>query len=341
MSEFSGSFNQPEELKPEFEANLEDSSKLNFKLPIEIAYVSEVIQKTELETETEISNENEQPPVPGKGYDLKIPKAMERHLPQWYKDIPWEKARERELPQEMIDTMYYMGRVEGHVCGGYLPIVLANPIIRNSTPHLDFAAGAWAPDQNGHSVALYTFLDLYEGRSESSRAQDLDQQRANLTLKSKIESTLTEVGARVAPKTFAAAYSVIGYRNEVMTMRGYSSLRTKVNEDGEHPVLSPMLHGIMKEEAQHAEMYKNLALGMLEGDESMQRVARGVLNKWTGLVGEDINSGPDADKVVKYLFEDANGRNLVKQVDELVGKLPGLEGVTTTQERLQEALKNG
>lgn len=287
--------------------------------------------------------EEEQIPTPGDGFNLEISAMVEDKLPEWFfKEIPWERAAERQLPEEALDALQYMARIEGNVCGGYLPIVLSSPVVRGSTEYTDNAAGGWAPEQNGHSIALYTFLDLYYGRESSSRLDDLDEkkQAVNLSMSGRIKSSILQIGANIQPETFFTAYSVIGYRNEVMTMRGYESLRTKMNEGSEHPVLSPMLYNIMKEEARHAQMYRKVAYDRLEGDEKMQRKMRKILAKYTGLVGEDFGGDEEADKIVRYLFEDANGRNLVKQVDKVIGSLPGLDGATPTQDRLASALKN-
>lgn len=276
----------------------------------------------------------------GSTYDIDIPVAMMRHLPDWYYQIPWEKSKDQELPQPAIDSLHYMARVEGYVCGGYLPILLASPRIRAKTRSLDFVVGAWAPDENGHSVALYTFLDLYHSRSKSSRAHDLDTRKEDKPLREQISETLLPIAAHVVPDTFNAAYSVIGYRNELMTLRGYASLRSKANADKENEVLSPMLHSIMNEEKDHAKEYKGIAKAMLTGEPKRRETIRKFLKKWPGIVGEGFGGSGEADKVLGYLFEDASGRDMIGQVDTLVGKLPGLEGMQPTRIRLEQALAN-
>jgi len=276
----------------------------------------------------------------GAEFDLRIPDAMYRHVQPWYFELPWHKTRERELPKQAIDSLYYMARVEGYVCGGYLPIVLASRAVRESTARLDFAAGAWAPDENGHSLALYTFLDIYHGLTRSTRPDDLDFRRRGMPMRERVMEGVSKVAAVAVKETFLAAYSVIGYRNELMTQRGYASLRSRVNQAGEHPVLSPLLRHLMVEESDHAKMYKAAATEALEGRPMVQMAIRKFLKTWPGIVGEGFGGSEEADKIILYLFEDANGRDLVTQVDNLVSELPGLEGTTSTYDRLQQALDN-
>jgi hypothetical protein len=129
----------------------------------------------------------------------------------------------------------------------------------------------------------------------------------------------------------------MGYRNEVMTLRGYGSLLTKV---GDHPVLDPLLRHLMTDEGHHARFYRRIATSYLESNPRARRAARIAMNRWWGIVGENFAGSDGADRVILYLFRDARGRELADKVDAQVASLPGLAGVQPMRRRLEQAFRN-
>jgi hypothetical protein len=272
-------------------------------------------------------------------YDLGLPAALMQAKPGWFDEVPWERCAERVLCDDAIATLEYMDLVEGHVCAGYLHLALASNAVRAKTERTDFAAG-WGVQENWHGIALHRFLDEYRGITVSTRARTQDARRAQLSFGARHGHLIGGGAASLAPDLYAAVYACLGYRNEVMTLRGYGSLLTKINAPDVHPVLDPLLRNLMTDEGHHARFYRKIATGYLEASPRARRAARMAMNRWWGTVGENFAGSDGADRAILYLFRDELGRELADKVDQQVATLPGLHGVRPMRRRLEQALRN-
>lgn len=272
-------------------------------------------------------------------YDLGLPLSLLQARPAWFDEIPWHRCAERVLSDDAIATIEYMDLVEGHVCAGYLHLALASPTVRASTERTDFAAG-WGVQENWHGIALHRFLDTYRGITVSTRASNQDARRAQLSLADRHAHLFAGAAGSIAREVYPAVYACLGYRNEVMTLRGYGSLLTKVNVPEPHPVLDPLLRHLMADEGHHARFYRKIATAYLESNPRARRAARIVMNRWWGIVGENFAGNDGADRVILYLFRDERDRDLADKVDAQVASLPGLNGVRPMRRRLEQALRS-
>jgi hypothetical protein len=271
------------------------------------------------------------------GYDMRLSPAMMQAKPHWFDEIPWHRCRERALSEDAIATLEYMDLIEGHVCAGYLHLALASPSVRAKTERTDFAAG-WGVQENWHGIALHRFLDEYRGIAVSTRAASQDARRAHAGFGFRHAYLLAGGVGSLAPDMYAAVYASMGYRNEVMTLRGYGSLLTKLNASGVHPVLDPLLRHVMSDEGHHARFYRQIATAYLEDSPRAQKAVRFAMDRWWGIVGENFAGADGADRVILYLFRDELGRELADKIDEQVASLPGLSGVRPMRRRLEIAL---
>ncbi len=269
-------------------------------------------------------------------YDLGLPASLMQAKPAWFDEIPWERSAERVLCDDAIATLEYMDLVEGHVCAGYLHLALASNAVRAKTERTDFAAG-WGVQENWHGIALHRFLDESRGITVSTRSKSQDARRAQLSFGARHGHLIGGGAASLAPDLYAAVYACLGYRNEVMTLRGYGSLLTKLKG---HPVLDPLLRHLMTDEGNHARFYRKIAEGYLESRPRARKAARMAMNRWWGTVGENFAGSDGADRVILYLFRDELGRDLADKVDQQVASLPGLAGVRPMRRRLEQALQN-
>ena len=272
-------------------------------------------------------------------YDMRLHPAMIQAQPAWFTEIPWHRSAECELSDDAIATIEYMDLIEGHVCAGYLHLALASPTVRATTNSTDFAAG-WGVQENWHGIALHRFLDQYRGVEVSTRAPVQDLRRSQSSFTQRHAHLLAGAAASIAPELYPAVYACVGYRNEVMTLKGYGSLLSKVNLPEPHPVLDPLLRNLMAEEGHHARFYRRIAETYLEAKPSARRAARLAMNTWWGIVGENFAGSEGADRVILYLFRDERGRDLADKIDAAVASLPGLQGVRPMRRRLAHALKN-
>lgn len=273
----------------------------------------------------------------GSDYDLRLHSVMLQAQPEWFTNIPWHRSADRPLSDDAIATIEYMDLIEGHVCAGYLHLALASPTVRATTESTDFAAG-WGIQENWHGIALHRFLDEYRGIKVSTRAPVQDQRRAQISFTARHAHLVAGAAASIAPELYPAVYACIGYRNEVMTLKGYGSLLSKVSVPDPHPVLDPLLRGLMAEEGHHAKFYRRIAERYLDSNPRVRRAARLAMTRWWGIVGENFAGSEGADRVILYLFQDQRGRDLADKIDAAVASLPGLEGVRPMRRRLEQAL---
>jgi hypothetical protein len=279
-------------------------------------------------------------------FDMGLPPGSEQNLHAWFHETDWDRSAEVKLPDIALKTIKYFGLIEGNVCKTYVRLASASKAIREKTDYTDFSAWAWPGDENGHSIALFRFLDQYHGRTASTRQKELDDKFNNQSKKEKLGIAALQLAGVVAPRTYAAVYAVRGYYNESVTLAGYGSLLGKVNEVsnrqiGEpHPVLDKIFRSVMKEERNHRNSYRPMAERFLSESSIHQTAARKSLEVMPGLVGENFGGGREADEVLLYLFKDIRGRELAEKIDHKMSSLPGLAGVTPTQNRVEQALKN-
>jgi hypothetical protein len=134
-------------------------------------------------------------------------------------------------------------------------------------------------------------------------------------------------------KNVSAVYLTIGAINELSTATGYGAL---IRKSG-HPVLKDLLSRIIKDERRHFAFYYNSAKEWLAGNERAQKLDRWMLNRLWVPVGVGVKKQEEVDALALYLFDDAEGERELLEIDEKIGRLPGLAGVKLMSRALDEA----
>jgi hypothetical protein len=134
-------------------------------------------------------------------------------------------------------------------------------------------------------------------------------------------------------KDFSAVYLSIGAINELSTLTGYGAL---IRKSG-HPVLSDLLRRIIKDERRHFAFYYNSAREWLADNEKAQRVDRWMLDRAWVPVGQGVKTQEEVDALALYLFDDEQGEEDLINLDEKIGKLPGLAGIKLMSKALEAA----
>src|SRR5439155_12618494 len=125
----------------------------------------------------------------------------------------------------------------------------------------------------------------------------------------------------------------IGAINELSTATGYGALSRKSG----HPVLKDRRGRITKDERRHFAFYFNSAKEWPEGNPVAQRVDRFMIDHVWVPIGKGVKKQEEVDALALYLFDDEQGEEELLNIDEKIGKLPGLEGVRLMSRALQEA----
>jgi len=114
-----------------------------------------------------------------------------------------------------------------------------------------------------------------------------------------------------------------GAINEWTAQAAYGRLASKAN----HPVLSKLLHRIMKQEGRHIDFYASQATRRLDASPKSQRVTRWALERFWTPVGAGIKDPTEVRFMARHLFGDEDGRKAAQRIDRCIDRLPGLAGM--------------
>ena len=146
-------------------------------------------------------------------------------------------------------------------------------------------------------------------------------------------TTLTNfVGRR-----FTATHMPFGAIHEMSTAQGYRRLLNLAN----HPVLTHILNGIIREEAAHTQFYWSVARLELAKNEFAQKIARFVIEHFWAPVGQGSKPKKQTDYTIATLFGGKDGLEIVdKTITQRIRQLPGFAGLTTINEAAKQIAEN-
>lgn len=220
------------------------------------------------------------------------------------------------LDDDTLRCLRYMHDVESHtVC--YLRDILVTKA--HADPLLTEFLTTWAYEEHWHGEALGRVL---EGHSQAAGAQRVANLRASRTRADRLRPLGFVVGSAVLPD-ITATLVAWGAINEWTTQAGYSRLATKAA----HPVLTQLLHRIMRQEGRHIDFYAREARRRLDGSRAAQIVTRLALKRLWSPVGAGVLPAGEVRFVVRHLFDGTAGEALAARIDRRVDQLPGLSGL--------------
>ena len=102
-------------------------------------------------------------------------------------------------------------------------------------------------------------------------------------------------------------------------------------------MLKDLLGRIIKDERRHFAFYFNSAKEWLTDNEKAQRMDRWMLDHLWVPVGQGVKKLEEVDALALHLFDDEQGEEELLNLDEKIGKLPGLSGVKLMSKALYGA----
>ncbi len=242
-------------------------------------------------------------------------------------DVAWEEVAKYPLSKGDLFFLHLAMDVENHV-SLYLSHLLVTRACMD--PVLTAFLACWNYEELWHGENLGRFLNLYGIEFDADqRTADI---RANLGFQNSF-SILTTMVVSWLTKDFSAVYLTIGAINELSTATAYQALARKSG----HPVLRDLLSRIIKDERRHFAFYYNSAREWLSDNRAAQRLDRLAINRIWVPIGTGVKSMEEVDAVGLYLFDDEEGQQELRRIDEKIGKLPGLEGVRLMSRAYEEA----
>jgi hypothetical protein len=241
--------------------------------------------------------------------------------------VAWEAVTASRLSKGDLFCLHYMMDIENHV-----PLYLSHLLVTRACmdPILTAFLACWNYEELWHGENIGKFLNLYGIEFD---AQDrIANVRANLGLKNSVSLMSTMAGSWLL-KDFSAVYLTIGAINELSTLTGYGAL---IRKSG-HPVLKDLLARIIKDERRHFAFYFNSAKEWLTDNEKAQRMDSWMLKRVWVPVGQGVKKLEEVDALALHLFDDEQGEEDLLDLDEKIGKLPGLSGIKLMSKALYGA----
>jgi rubrerythrin len=259
-------------------------------------------------------------------------------------EIDWADIPNHRLTDGEVMCMHYMMDIETHTVI-YLRDLLATRA--SSDPYVTAFLACWVYEELWHGEAFSDFLRAYgievpaepklpDGSTPMpTRPKRTSKLREQLGVGHKLSLLPTMVGSMVM-RDFVALHMTWGAINELTTLTGYYQLIRR----SDHPVLHQMLQRVIQDERRHFAFYRAQAKGRLEANPRAGKVVRWALKAFWTPVGAGPKSAEEVDALVLYLFGDApEGRQALREIDATISELPGLGGLTLTEDELDAALE--
>jgi rubrerythrin len=233
--------------------------------------------------------------------------------------IRWSEIKNYSLDAKFIPVLTYMRDVE------VLTDVYYAELRRTPTgkdPFISKFMERWSIEEATHGEMLNRFLnEVGVVTDDSWQAQVKSAVSSFYTINNYLISALTNL----IGKKFTATHMTFGAIHEMSTTQGYRRLMKLAN----HPVLTEILTGIIREESAHTKFYASVAQIELKKSDFSQKMARFLVNKFWTPVGQGSKPKKQTEYTIGTLFSDADGlQTFDKTVSQRIQMLPGFESIT-------------
>ena len=124
-----------------------------------------------------------------------------------------------------------------------------------------------------------------------------------------------------------------GAIHEMSTTQGYRRLAKLAD----HPVLTEILRGIIREESAHTQFYRSVARIELQKSEFSQKLSRFLIKHFWTPVGSGAKPTKESDYTIATLFSGEDGMDWIdKNVSQRIQTLPGFDGLTKVSDKIGE-----
>ena len=245
---------------------------------------------------------------------------QERTLtPEFISAIPWDKVKSTRVDEKFIPILLYMRDVET-LTDMYHRELLRTPTGKD--PHISKFMERWGVEEITHGEVLNRFLNEIGYETD---AQWQEQVRRDVTTAYHANSYFLMIMTNLIGKKFTATHMTFGTIHEMEAAQGYRRLIALAD----HPVLTYIVNGIIREEAIHAQFYRSVARLELQKNEFAQKMARWVIEHFWAPVGQGSLAKSRTEYAIKMLFAaDDAIEGLDKTVTQRVRQLPGFDGIT-------------
>jgi hypothetical protein len=254
----------------------------------------------------------------------KQPRALTK---EFLDKIAWGDVKNHALDKKFVPVLLYMRDVEV-LTDMYYAELRRTPTGKD--PIIGKFMERWSTEELTHGELINRFLaEAGIPTDDKWQAQVRGGVSAVYNVYARLVTTLTNL----VGKNFTATHMTFGAIHEMSTAQGYRRLINLAN----HPVLSYILQGIMREESAHTHFYWSVARLELKQSKFARKVARFAVNQFWAPVGQGAKPKKQTDYTIGTLFNGKEGLEWVdKTITQRIRQLPGFETLTKINETALE-----
>jgi rubrerythrin len=257
--------------------------------------------------------------------------------------VEWDRVGQHPVALDEARCLTYMMDIETHTVV-FLRDLLATRA--SFDPEVTAFLSCWVYEELWHGEAFSRFLgeaghrvppsyEHVEGDDPFPTRFDRNQWiRQKFGTKGYVSHMGTLLGSALF-RDFVAVHMTWGAVNELSTLTAYHRIIAKT----EHPVLIQLLQAIIKDERRHFAFYRAQARMRLRGSRQARTITRWALEHLWAPVGTGVRPQRETDFVIHSLFGDSDGLVAVKEMEQTLGELPGLERTTFLSDALEGAAR--
>lgn len=246
--------------------------------------------------------------------------GQERALtPEFISSIPWDRVKNHPFDERFVPILFYMRDVET-LTDMYHRELLRTPTGKD--PHISKFMERWGVEEITHGEVINRFLNEL-GYETDEKWQT--QVRKAVTFAYNANAYLLTTLTNLIGKKFTATHMTFGAIHEMEAAQGYRRLMALAP----HPVLTPILQAIIREESAHNQFYWSVARLELNKNDHARKIARFVTEHFWAPVGQGSLAKRRTEYLVATLFGDKDGLDIVDtKVTQRVRQLPGFADIT-------------
>jgi rubrerythrin len=246
---------------------------------------------------------------------------------EFISNINWSEVGKYPLDEKFVPVLLYMRDIET------LTDVYYDELRRTPTgkdPIIRKFMERWSAEEQTHGELINRFLNEAGIETDPKwQKQVISSVSTQYTVTNYLITTLTNL----IGKRFTATHMAFGAIHEMSTTQGYRRLA----ELADHPVLSEILRGIIREESAHTTFYRSVARIELQKSEISRKLSRFLIKHFWTPVGSGAKPKEESDYTIATLFGGENGMDWIdKNVTQKIQTLPGFDGLTKVSDKIGE-----
>jgi len=239
--------------------------------------------------------------------------------------IDWSEVGKYPLDKKFVPVLLYMRDVET-LTDVYYDELRRTPTGRD--PIIRKFMERWSVEEQTHGELLNRFLNEAGIETDAKwQTNVISSVSTTYTVTNYLITTLTNL----VGKRFTATHMAFGAIHEMSTTQGYRRLA----QIADHPILTEILSGIIREESAHTNFYRSVARIELQKSEISQKLSRFLVKHFWSPVGSGAKPKNESDYTIATLFAGEDGLDWIdKNVTQRIQTLPGFSGLTKITDKI-------